>query len=181
MAAPGDVREPLFRTVYQCLSTINGKALASEPRQDTFNCQPMWFYPVSLSWRGITASFKMRKIWNFCDGLSTGRKSCLHGRSSHLIPICSWRTFRCQYGKVKDVIGLCFSETNRVRSLLDMASAHVVGNGWYSDRQSELSSLDMFFELENSSQDLICLICIPSKIQSQAFHQKKRQEKARHL
>ena len=59
------------------------------------------------------------------------------------VPICSWRTFRCQYGKVKDVIGLCFSETIRVRSLLDMASAHVVGNGWYSDGQSELSSLDM--------------------------------------
>lgn len=72
--APGDVREPLFRTVYQCLSTINGKALASEPRQDTFNCQPMWFYPVCLSCRGITASFKMRKIWNFCDGLSTLQK-----------------------------------------------------------------------------------------------------------
>ena len=44
VAAPGDVREPLFRAVYPCLS-INGKALTSESRQDTFNCQPMCFLP----------------------------------------------------------------------------------------------------------------------------------------
>lgn len=106
------------------------------------------------------------------------KKDCLHGRSSQLIPICSWRTFRCQYGKVIDVIGLCFSETNRV---LDMASAHVVGNGWYSDRQSELSSLDMFFELENSSPlDMFDMYSIKNSKPS-LFTNRKGKKKLDHL
>ena len=62
-------------------------------------------------------------------------------------------------------------------SHLDMASAHVVGSGWYSDRQTVLSSLDIFFELENSlSLDMFDVYSI--KIQVQAFSTKEKARKS---
>lgn len=73
----------------------------------------------------------------FVTASAKGKKNCLHGRSSHLVPICSWRTFRCQYGKVIDVIGLCFSEQSQkaiwtwpVRMLLEVADTVTVKRYW---------------------------------------------------
>lgn len=144
------------------------------PDKTPSTVSPCGFTLLACLAAGSLPVSRCAKYGIFVTASAQGKKDCLHGRSSQLIPICSWRTFRCQYGKVIDVIGLyrvmlCFSETNRVRSLflhgqcaccwkwlIQWPSIGIEFSGYVFWTRKLFTRLDMFdmYSIKNSKPSL---------------------------